>query len=159
MILRPERGQVSAIGVWGMRFGSTVLLSWRGRQAVAARARGYQALPSQGATSPTLTYIICTTPRSGSYLLCDGLGSTLLAGRPREWFNARGEEIHRSRWGLDRSPDATYGPYLDQVRVRSTTRNGICGIKLHYFQLRTFSNCFNLFSSSLRTLESWDRME
>lgn len=120
-----------------MRFRSAVLLSWRAQQLAAATAgeRGHQAIArARGATSPTLTYVICTTPRSGSYLLCDGLGSTSLAGRPREWFNLRGEESRRSRWGLDKSPDATYADYLEQVRVRSTTRNGISGIKLHYHQ-------------------------
>jgi trehalose 2-sulfotransferase len=91
-----------------------------------------------GATCPSITYLICTNPRSGSYLLCDGLASTRLAGRPREWFNPLGEEIRRTRWGLDKSND-DYALYLDQVRVRSTTRNGISGIKLHFYQFVEFS--------------------
>jgi trehalose 2-sulfotransferase len=114
-----------------MRFRSTILLSWR----ALAGERDYQAIArAQGATSPIVTYVICTNPRSGSYLLCDGLSSTSLAGRPREWFNPRGEESRRFRWGLDKSTDAIYAAYLDQVRTRSTTRNGISGIKLHFYQ-------------------------
>lgn len=134
---KPVSDKVGTIGVLGMRFRSTVLLSWRARQLADARAgdRGNQAIArARGAASPIVTYIICTTPRSGSYLLCDGLGSTSLAGRPREWFNPRGEESRRSRWGLDKSTHATYAAYLDQVRARSTTRNGISGIKLHFYQ-------------------------
>lgn len=104
-----------------MRFRSTILLSWRARHLTVARA-------------PIITYIICTNPRSGSYLLCDRLASTSLAGRPREWFNPHGEERRRTRWGLDKSTDATFAAYLDQVRVRSTTWNGISGIKLHFYQ-------------------------
>jgi LPS sulfotransferase NodH len=100
-----------------MRFRSTTLLSWRARQR-----------------APTITYVICTNPRSGSYLLSDGLASTRLAGRPLEWFSPHAEESRRARWGLDKSPDATYASYLDQVRVRSTTRNGISGTKLHFYQ-------------------------
>jgi len=120
-----------------MRFRSTILLSWRARQLGGALAsdRGNHAVArARGATSPIVTYVICTNPRSGSYLLCDGLASTSLAGRPREWFNPLGEEGRRSRWGLDKSTDATYATYLAQVLTRSTTRNGISGIKLHFYQ-------------------------
>jgi trehalose 2-sulfotransferase len=104
-----------------MRFQGSILLSWRARQLARA-------------TAPTMTYVICTNPRSGSHLLCDGLGSTSLAGRPREWFNPRGEESRRPQWGLDKSPNATFAVYLNQVRARSTTRNGISGIVLHFYQ-------------------------
>jgi hypothetical protein len=49
------------------------------------------------ARSPTATYIICTNPRSGSWLLSEGLASTSLAGNPREWFNTLEEQQHRAR--------------------------------------------------------------
>lgn len=104
-----------------MRFRSTILLSWRARQLAPA-------------TDPTVTYVICTNPRSGSHLLCDGFTSTSLAGRPREWFNSVGEESRRTRWGVAKSPDATYTAYLNEVRVRSTTRNGVSGFTLHFYQ-------------------------
>ncbi|MBV8279471.1 MAG: sulfotransferase [Verrucomicrobia bacterium] len=107
-----------------MRFRSTILLSFRARQLA-------RTLAGDRGESPIISYFICTNPRSGSYLLCDGLASTSLAGRPREWFSPHGEKIRRVRWGLDKS---TYATYLDQVRVRSTTRNGISGIKLHLYQ-------------------------
>jgi trehalose 2-sulfotransferase len=127
-----------------MRFRSTVLLSWRAQQLSALRqqaiARAQDAARVQDATSTTITYIICTNPRSGSYLLCGGLASTTIAGRPREWFNPRGEEGRRSRWGLRKFSDASYAVYLDQVRVRSTTRNGISGIKLHFYQFVELTN-------------------
>jgi trehalose 2-sulfotransferase len=119
------------------RFRSAILLSWRARQLYGGLAsdRGNQAIAwAQRAARPAVTYIICTVPRSGSYLLCDGLASTSLAGRPREWFNPLFEKGRRSRWGLDKSTDATYAAYLAQVRARSTTRNGISGIKLHLSQ-------------------------
>ena len=120
-----------------MRFRSAALLSWRARQVACAPAgeQNNKAITrANGAKSPVVTYVICTNPRSGSYLLCDGLASTSLAGRPREWFNPLGEESRRSRWGLDKWPDATYGRYLAQVQTRSMTRNGISGIKLHFNQ-------------------------
>ncbi len=39
-------------------------------------------------TPPTLSYFICCTPRSGSYLLAEALANTGLAGRPAEYFTA-----------------------------------------------------------------------
>jgi LPS sulfotransferase NodH len=85
-------------------------------------------------TSPTATYIICTNPRSGSWLLSEGLASTLLAGNPREWFNIGEEQQHRARWRMDHSTNLSHANYLDFVRAESTTSNGVSGIKLHYYQ-------------------------
>lgn len=59
-------------------------------------------------TSPTATYIICTNPRSGSWLLSDGLSSTSVAGNPREWFNSGEEQQHRARWRMEHSTDLSY---------------------------------------------------
>ena len=86
-------------------------------------------------TSPTITYVICTNPRSGSWLLSEGLASTGLAGNPREWFNIHQEQQHRARWRMEHSTDLTFAMYLGQARAESTTANGISGIKLHYNQL------------------------
>src|SRR5436305_3823123 len=84
--------------------------------------------------SSTATYIICTNPRSGSWLLSEGLASTSLAGKPREWFNTMEEQRHRARWRMDHSTDLTYDAYLRLARAESTTSNGISGVKLHYSQ-------------------------
>jgi trehalose 2-sulfotransferase len=85
-------------------------------------------------TPPTATYVICTNPRSGSWLLSDGLASTSLAGNPREWFNPLVEQQKRAQWRLNHSADLTYAQYLNQVHALGRTSNGICGIKLHYYQ-------------------------
>ena len=37
-------------------------------------------------SAPPLSYLICALPRSGSSVVCDALGTTELAGRPREYF-------------------------------------------------------------------------
>jgi LPS sulfotransferase NodH len=106
-----------------------MLLSWRAGQMPSARAGGLGDPPEA-----TITYIICTNPRSGSYLLCDGLASTSLAGRPREWFSPRAEEVRRARWGLNKSAAVGFESYVAAVRARSRTKNGISGVKLHYYQ-------------------------
>jgi len=85
--------------------------------------------------APAVTYLICTNPRSGSWLLSEGLAATLLAGNPREWFNVLEEQQHRARWRMDSPTDLPYPGYLNLARAQSTTSNGISGIKLHYYQL------------------------
>jgi trehalose 2-sulfotransferase len=91
------------------------------------------ARPSRSAPPPT--YIICTNPRSGSWLLSDGLASTSVAGNPREWFNPLVEQKRRAHWRMTNSTDLTNSQYLNQVRASGATSNGICGVKLHYYQL------------------------
>jgi LPS sulfotransferase NodH len=88
--------------------------------------------------APTATYIICTNPRSGSWLLSEGLASTAVAGNPREWFNVMEEQQYRARWRMDHASDLSHAQYLRLARADSVTRNGVSGIKLHYYQLAEF---------------------
>ena len=46
----------------------------------------------------TTSYLICSTPRTGSSLLCDALTATGVAGRPEEYFQ------FRARTGFPRRP-------------------------------------------------------
>ena len=80
------------------------------------------------------SYAVCTNPRSGSWLLCDGLASTSIAGNPREWFNSAEERNQRSQWSIGYSLKPVYSAYLDHVLEHATSPNGILGIKLHYYQ-------------------------
>jgi LPS sulfotransferase NodH len=84
-------------------------------------------------TAP-LTYIICTNPRSGSWLLSEGLASTSLAGNPREWFNHLQEQQYRARWRLQHATDLSRSAYLRLARADSTSSNQVSGIKLMYYQ-------------------------
>jgi LPS sulfotransferase NodH len=107
------------------------------------RSRPQPRVPAQGADrgaiapfarGTALPYIICTSPRSGSWLLSDGLASTARAGNPREWFNILEEQQHRARWRMEHGTDLSYAAYLRLAAGESTTRNGISGTKLHYYQ-------------------------
>ncbi len=82
-------------------------------------------------TFPIETYVVCTNPRSGSWLLSEGLGGTTLAGYPREWFNIQEEQQQRARWRLDHKSDLNLTAYLRLIRSKSTTGNGISGVKLY----------------------------
>jgi LPS sulfotransferase NodH len=110
-----------------------------------------------GPVKPTLSYLICTTPRSGSTLLCEALENTGVAGRPEEYYQ------HRRKTGLPRRPleyfeedlpegvadilgDYTrvddellafdprrfgsYREYLEWTVERATTGNGVFGAKV-----------------------------
>ncbi len=48
--------------------------------------------------APHTSYLICSTPRTGSSLLCDALTATGVAGRPEEYFQ------FRARTGFPRRP-------------------------------------------------------
>jgi LPS sulfotransferase NodH len=119
--------------VWGTglhRFPRTR----RGRSALpSVRIKKTMTRPPHRG-SPIRTYLICTNPRSGSWLLSEALASTSLAGNPREWFSSDEEQLHRAEWHMANPADPACENYLDYVRAKSTTANGICGIKLHYYQ-------------------------
>ena len=51
-----------------------------------------------GVATPRVSYLICSTPRTGSSMLCDALTLTGVAGRPEEYFQ------FRARTGFPRRP-------------------------------------------------------
>jgi len=123
---------------------------------------------------PTFSYLIASTPRSGSTLLCEALRNTGVAGRPDEYYQ------HRRKTGLPRRPReyfedegaetpevhgilgeytrvddeltlydprrfATYREYLDWTIQEATTQNGVFGAKVMW-------GYFNGFVDRLRDL-------
>jgi LPS sulfotransferase NodH len=88
---------------------------------------------------PVTSYLICTNPRSGSWLLSDGLAATFVAGNAREWFNVLEEQAQRARWHLLEPAALSYQAYFDRVLKSATTINGVCGVKMHYYQLADFA--------------------
>ena len=85
----------------------------------------------EGAPPPHTSYIVCSVPRSGSSLLCDVLAATELAGAPTEYLDRNQMEAFQREWsvsGLDE--------YLQALRDRKTSPNGVFGLKAHFHQLR-----------------------
>jgi LPS sulfotransferase NodH len=82
------------------------------------------------------TYVVCSTPRSGSTFLCQALASTGVAGTPMEYFNPVTRSILSRRWGC--GPGLI--PYVESLKERRTSRTGILGIKLHWHQLEAIRN-------------------
>jgi LPS sulfotransferase NodH len=118
----------------------------RRRERIAQAATRHLTAPlanpasSRGAT-PT-TYVICTTPRSGSWLLSDGLARTRIAGNPREWFNPGEEQLRRAQWRIEHGTDLTAAGYVALAQKLSATPNGVSGTKLHYSQFTQLPDRF-----------------
>jgi trehalose 2-sulfotransferase len=124
--------------------------------------------------APTRSYLICSTPRSGSTLLCEALTNTGVAGAPEEYYQ------HRRKTGLPRRPleyfeevrvpeaeeilgrytrvddeltlfdprrFGSYREYVDWTIARGTSPNGVFGAKVMW-------GYFNGFVDSLRDLQN-----
>jgi LPS sulfotransferase NodH len=127
---------------------------------------------------PRLSYLICSTPRSGSTLLCDALSTTGIAGRPEEYYQQRAktglprrpreyfedaetDEIVEILGNVTRVDDevgefdsrrfAHYADYLAWTINEGTTPNGVFGAKLMW-------GYFNGFISHVRQLPGHEEM-
>jgi LPS sulfotransferase NodH len=79
--------------------------------------------------APVVTYIIASTMRTGSYLLCEGLEFTGRAGHPREIFCPERRMNYAGEWQLP--PNLSFEGFLRAAIQKSTTENGVCGMKIH----------------------------
>ena len=115
--------------------------------------------------TPSRSYLVCATPRSGSTLVCRALSDAGVAGRPEEYFEAllhsgrprRPEEYfngvddqsifdHLGQRGVGREEQplsplwsrTAYDRYLDWALDAGTTDNGVFGAKLMWSYLGDF---------------------
>src|SRR3954451_20274981 len=73
--------------------------------------------------------MICAEPRSGSSLLAELLFNTGVAGAPTEYFDAGTMQRFQEVW---RTP--SFEQYVDALRRKKTSPNGVFGFKVHYEQ-------------------------
>lgn len=76
-----------------------------------------------------VNYIICSTPRSGSTLLAEGLKSTQVAGNPHEYFNIDHQSDYHKRWNFKSVQE-----YITLLKKNRATSNGVFGFKIHFNQ-------------------------
>jgi trehalose 2-sulfotransferase len=76
------------------------------------------------------TYVIASTPRSGSSLLAGGLVATGVAGRPEEFFTP--DYIGSYKEDLKLPVDCSWAEYLAKVMAFAATENGVLGVKIHW---------------------------
>ena len=97
----------------------------------------HQTVSSSGATRITSSYIITSSPRTGSYLLCEGLADTGIAGVPTEPFCPEYRAEFCQRWQLPL--EVEFEPFLASVKQHGTTPNGVFGVKIHWMQAQHLS--------------------
>lgn len=78
-------------------------------------------------------YVIASTPRCGSMLLCDLLHATGRFGVPTEYFHQQAMIAPLAR-RLGLTLPVGMGTYVPAVMRRRTTANGVFGAKMHFHQ-------------------------
>lgn len=78
---------------------------------------------------PSIGYVVCSTPRCGSSLLCETLSRTLLAGVPTEYFDEMTRQDFCRVWKIDKNEH-----YLPALIRKKTSPNGVFGFKAHFHQ-------------------------
>lgn len=98
------------------------------------------ATPSPSAEIPEdmKSYVICTTARSGSNLLCDVLGNTRLLGRPREAFNPDFMRNGGYQPHIFEGNKITTAHFIDWIENRHRTPNGVFGTKVLFEDFGAF---------------------
>ncbi len=81
-------------------------------------------------SAPRVSYIIASTMRTGSYLLCEGLEGTERAGHPREIFCPERRVMYEGEWQLPAG--ISMEEYLRTAIEQGTSENGVFGTKIHY---------------------------
>jgi trehalose 2-sulfotransferase len=96
-------------------------------------------VPPLDSNDASRSVIIATLPRSGSWLLAEGMEDTGLCGTPREYFREDYEDIYRREWGIP--PHASYRDYAEAVIGAGTTANGTFAVKCHWRQFARLLSC------------------
>lgn len=82
----------------------------------------------------TQSYILCTSPRSGSTLLCKLLAATRQAGKPESYFHDPSLEDWLHEYGLTPDPSASeqnkLAAVFAAVRTRGAAGTGLFGLRL-----------------------------
>ena len=92
-------------------------------------------------------YIIATTQRSGSTLLCDLLLQTGVCGQPGEYFTPsfveRNQELLAFGNGNSDPINANLGEYIQHIFSRYHLGNGVSGIKVTWDQISRINHDLN----------------
>jgi LPS sulfotransferase NodH len=94
------------------------------------------------------SYLLCTVPRSGSWLLADLLEQTEVAGQPEEYFRPDHRNFWCDEWGIARK--SPFDHFVSAALANAASGNGVFGAKLHWYQLEWFT-------SQLRALPETDQ--
>lgn len=99
---------------------------------------------------PQISYVVCAVQRSGSFLLCEALKNTGLAGFPEEYF-LHGEGWEDGPWARQHGVTSR-ADYLNLVFAQGTSSNGVFGTKVMW-------NYFPTMLKSLRALPGYTGLD
>jgi LPS sulfotransferase NodH len=82
------------------------------------------------------SYFICSTPRSGSTLLCDLLKQSGVVGRPNSFYRAQSIGDYVERWGLEPGAGLAFERrYLAAALQEGSGDTGMFAMRLHGLSL------------------------
>jgi len=93
------------------------------------------------------SYIICTTPRSGSNLLCNLLESSGVMGQPKEFLNLDSVILPFARRNSLMNLEDSFlylDTYLDSAVDKFSSNNNVFGMKLLYDQFEPYMELNNV---------------
>jgi len=99
------------------------------------------------------SYVICTTPRSGSTLLCNLMKSTGQAGQPESYFRQQSirywiEQLNVPVQDIAAEPEID-NAYLEAIRREGAGNTDCFGLRLMWESLDNLSNCLEGFYPDL----------
>lgn len=78
------------------------------------------------------SYLICSTPRTGSTLLCGLMASTTVAGQPESYFRQPDEQMWAARWDIVSSSGGVfeYSEFVRAALAAGRTANGVFAARI-----------------------------
>ena len=116
---------------------------------------GVPTSPVQIRPKSDRNYFVAFTPRSGSSWLTGLLTSTKRLGRPEEWFNP-----DNLPGILKALPSTDLRSYVERIRHRFQTKNGVFGFEASFFQIKQveeIASLEELFGPDLVYVYLWRR--
>ena len=107
---------------------------------------------------PEKSLIICTLPRSGSYLLCDGLSQTGRLGLAAEYYSEENDLFYERLLGPAKAKN--YDIVFDTAMRIGMTDNGVFSVKILFHHLAEMKQRFTASGSylDLSPIEIIDRL-
>lgn len=92
------------------------------------------------------SYLICTTPRTGSTLLCGLMASTKVAGPPESYFRKPDEQLWAARWDIVRPPGGVveHSEFVRAALAAGRTDNGVFAARIMW---GTLDHMFDMLGS------------
>lgn len=100
--------------------------------------------------TPHISGLICTLPRSGSWLLAEYLYETGLVGTPEEYFRPDYLDWYRAQWNGQAT--SSIEDYIGLCRRNTTADTGIFTAKLHWYQMEWLLGALGRPTDSFREL-------